>query len=557
MNEPSFFWHDYETFGRDPRLDRPAQFAGIRTDLDLNEVGEPVMIYCQPAPDYLPDPEACLLTGILPQTCLEQGLPEYRFADAVQAELGRSNTIGVGYNSIRFDDEVTRHLFWRTLRPPYDREFRNGCSRWDLLDVVRCTAALRPEGIEWPVNDQGRPSFKLEHLSAANGLAHVQAHDALSDVRATIALGRLIRERQPRLWNFCLELRSKHAVLREIGEGKPFIHISAMYGVERGAMAVVWPLAFHPTNKNELIVWDLAHDPAELLSLDAETLRSRIFTRASELPEGTTRLPIYSLAINKAPVVIGNLKVLTPAVIDRWQIDMAAIERHTDTARHLTPQLSGLWPEVYQRPRNAGPAPDVDGDLYGGFIGNDDRRRLDDWRERLDTLGESLSPHTTLAPEADMPGTGRVPSSQTGPADRTSSSESPPAGRAGAGHQPPAEEAAITPSGTKYTNHVPSGAKQISTIEIDHISLPAFEDPRLEELSFRYRARQFPAMLSAEEKQRWQTHCQNRLHEGTGNALTLAAYANRLDELNQSLSPDNHHAQRLLEALYDYGEQIA
>ena len=199
MSETSFFWHDYETFGRDPRLDRPAQFAGIRTDLDLNEVGEPVMLYCKPAPDYLPDPEACLLTGILPQECLAKGLPEYRFADAVLAELGASGTIGVGYNSIRFDDEVTRHLLWRTLRPPYDREWRNGCSRWDLLDVVRTTAALRPEGIEWPRHDDGRPSFKLEHLSAANGLAHAQAHDALSDVRATIALAALIHTRRQAL----------------------------------------------------------------------------------------------------------------------------------------------------------------------------------------------------------------------------------------------------------------------------------------------------------------------------------------------------------------------
>ena len=178
MSETSFFWHDYETFGRDPRLDRPAQFAGIRTDLDLNEVGEPVMLYCKPAPDYLPDPEACLLTGILPLECLAKGLPEYRFADAVLAELGASGTIGVGYNSIRFDDEVTRHLMWRTLRPPYDREWRNGCSRWDLLDVVRATAALRPEGIEWPRHDDGRPSFKLEHLSAANKMPAIWAMKA-------------------------------------------------------------------------------------------------------------------------------------------------------------------------------------------------------------------------------------------------------------------------------------------------------------------------------------------------------------------------------------------
>ena len=193
MSEPtSFYWHDYETFGVVPRRDRPAQFAGIRTDAELNEIGAPVMHHCRPAPDYLPDPESCLLTGILPQHCLEYGLPEHAFAAAIEAELARPGTTGVGYNSIRFDDEVTRHLFWRNLIDPYAREWRNDCARWDLLDVVRCVYALRPEGIAWPTHDDGRPSFKLEHLTAANGLAHEAAHDALSDVRATIALARLV-----------------------------------------------------------------------------------------------------------------------------------------------------------------------------------------------------------------------------------------------------------------------------------------------------------------------------------------------------------------------------
>ena len=204
---PSFFWHDYETFGKSPRRDRPAQFAGLRTDLDLQEIDEPVMLHCQPAPDYLPDPESCLLTGILPQHCLARGVPEHAFARAIEAQLARPGTIGVGYNSIRFDDEVTRHLFWRNLIDPYGREWQNGCGRWDLLDVVRCAYALRPDGLEWPRHEDGRPSFKLEHLTAANGLAHEAAHDALSDVRATIGLARLIKAAQPKLWDFCLKLR--------------------------------------------------------------------------------------------------------------------------------------------------------------------------------------------------------------------------------------------------------------------------------------------------------------------------------------------------------------
>ena len=85
----TFFWHDYETFGRVPRRDRPSQFGGVRTDADLNEIGAPLMQYCRPAPDFLPDPEACLLTGITPQQCLEHGVAEHAFAAAIEHELAQ------------------------------------------------------------------------------------------------------------------------------------------------------------------------------------------------------------------------------------------------------------------------------------------------------------------------------------------------------------------------------------------------------------------------------------------------------------------------------------
>ncbi|XVJ69612.1 MAG: exodeoxyribonuclease I [Rhizobacter sp.] len=372
----TFFWHDYETFGIRPRRDRPAQFAGIRTDADLNEIGEPVMLYCQPAPDVLPDPESCLLTGILPQDCLQRGLPEHAFAARIEAELAQSGTIGVGYNSIRFDDEVTRHLFWRNLIDPYAREWQNDCGRWDLLDVVRSAYALRPEGLSWPQHEDGRPSFKLEHLTAANGLAHEAAHDALSDVRATVALARLIKQKQPRLWDYCLKLRRKEAVQAEIGWGepKPFIHISGMYPVERGCTAVVWPLAPHPVNKNELIVWDLAADPSVLASLSASEVRERMFKKQEDLPEGVSRLPIKTIHINKSPIVIGQLKTLGAQNTERWGIDTDEALRHADMARQLK-LPNGLWAEVFERPKTSAPV-DVDEDLYGGFVGNNDRRLL-------------------------------------------------------------------------------------------------------------------------------------------------------------------------------------
>ncbi|KTT15691.1 exodeoxyribonuclease I [Pseudacidovorax intermedius] len=378
----TFLWHDYETFGADPRRDRPAQFAAVRTDADLNEVGEPIMVYCRPAPDFLPSPTACLLTGITPQHCLAQGLPEHEFAARIEAAFSQPGTIGVGYNTIRFDDEVTRFMFWRNLIDPYAREWQNDCGRWDLLDVVRLTWALRPEGIEWPRHPDGKPSFKLEDLSRANGLVHAAAHDALSDVRATIALARLIRDRQPRLFDYAFALRRKERVAQELGlptspqTARPFVHVSGMFGTERGCLALMWPLASHPTNRNELLAWDLAHDPAELADLDVDTMRLRLFTRSADLPEGMSRLPIKSIHLNKSPMVVGNPKMVELAA-GRWGIDLAQARRHAETAAGL-PDLRERWQALYDRPR--GPALDVDEDLYGGFVGPADRRRLNQLR---------------------------------------------------------------------------------------------------------------------------------------------------------------------------------
>ena len=472
----SFFWHDYETFGVVPRRDRPAQFAGVRTDAELNEIGAPVMWFCRPAPDVLPDPESVLLTGILPQQALQQGLPEHEFAARIEAELARDGTVGVGYNSIRFDDEVTRFLFWRNLIDPYAREWQNGCGRWDLMDVVRCTWALRPAGIEWPSHGagplQGRPSFRLEHLTQANGLSHEAAHDALSDVRATLALARLIKARQPRLWDFCLKLRKKDAVLAEIGSGRPFVHLSGRYPVERGCLAIVWPLAAHPTNKNEVIVWDLAQDPRQLAGVDAETVRRRLYTRQEELPAGEQRLPIKTIHINKSPIVVGNIKTLGGAA-QRWGLDVEAAMRHAEHAAAIAPTLDGLWPPVFSRPPEAQPN-DVDEDLYGGFVPNEDRRTLQRLRE---------------------------------------------------------------------LNPVQLAAKR-----------PAFHDGRLDELLFRYRARNFPETLDAAERSRWLQHRVDRLLGGAGGAVTLAAYFDRIDTLAETA---DERGQAILASLYDYAEGIA
>lgn len=477
MNPHTFLWHDYETFGAIPRRDRPAQFAAIRTDAELNEIGEPIMLYCQPANDFLPDPVSCLITGITPQHCLQHGVPEHEFATVIEKAFSEPGTIGVGYNTIRFDDEITRFMFWRNLIDPYAREWKNQCGRWDILDVVRTAFALRPDGIQWPTNEDGRPSFRLEHLAAANHLVHEAAHDALSDVRATIALARLIRQKQPRLFDFCLALHKKERAATEVGFNlspelrRPFLHISGMFPVERGCLALMWPLAQHPGNKNEIIAWNLSYNPAELASLDAETIRTRLFTRTDDLPEGVVRLPVKSVHLNKSPMVFNNLKILSPEQAEHWHLDLAQALEHAQIAQTL-PARDALWQQVYLR--EAGQAVDVDEDLYGGFVGNQDRRQLDSLRQ-------------------------------------------------------------LTPS-------------QLASKK------PTFEDPRLEELLFRYRARNFPETLNPSEKERWLAHRLARMSSGQDGARTLAQLQDELQHLPQE--PALRRAE-IIQALSEYAQTMA
>ncbi|MFA9216255.1 MAG: exodeoxyribonuclease I [Sphingomonadaceae bacterium] len=478
MMTQTFLWHDYETFGAQTRRDRPAQFAAIRTDANLNEIGDPIMLYCQPANDFLPDPQSCLITGITPQQCLEWGVPEHQFAHTIEQAFAKPGTIGVGYNTIRFDDEITRFMFWRNLIDPYAREWQNQCGRWDLLDVVRMTYALRPDGIEWPLREDGKPSFRLEHLAAANGLLHEAAHDALSDVRATIALARLIKEKQPKLFDFCFALHKKDRVADEIGMHltpalrAPFLHVSGMFPAEHGCIGLVWPLGTHPTNKNEVLVWDCRYDPRELFTLDAATIRTRLFTRSADMPEGMTRLPVKSIHLNKSPMLVANLKTLSPALAQRWQIDLEQGRQHAALAA-AGPDLSAIWEQVFQRPADDG-STDVDEDLYNGFIGKEDRRLLD-----------------TLRKES------------------------------------PARLAVASPS---------------------------FDDPRLLELLFRYRARNFPQTLSDEEMEHWEQHRAARFYDGAGGARSIDQFFGEIDHLQQTA---DERAEQILGELYDYVELIA
>jgi len=375
----SFLWHDYETFGADPMADRPAQFAAQRTDAELRPLGEPVTWYCAPSDDVLPHPVACLITGITPQLARERGLRETEFAQRINEEMMQPGTCSAGFNSIRFDDVFTRHLLYRNLRDPYEREYRNGNSRWDLIDLARMCYALRPEGVEWPMHEPGKPSFRLEDLSAANGIAHEGAHDALADVRATVDLARRIRAAQPRLFKWALDMRDqKHvAGLLDTVEPKPVLHTSSRIAATRGCTSLVLPLAVLPDRPKSIVVFDLASDPAPLIQEPVEHLQDLVFTPVQDLPEEVERLPLKIVQTNHVPM-LAPLATLKGVDTGRIQLNP---EQCIENARSLLAELDTVRvkaAEVFARSSDeARSGTDPDRMLYSGdFFSAADRHLM-------------------------------------------------------------------------------------------------------------------------------------------------------------------------------------
>jgi exodeoxyribonuclease-1 len=432
----SFLFYDLETFGADPRTSRIAQFAAIRTDADLVQVDEPISLFVRPADDLLPSPGATLVTGITPQQALRDGVTEAEAFARIQDEMARAETCTLGYNSLRFDDEFIRHGLFRNFFDPYEREWRGGNCRWDLLDVLRLAHALRPDGIEWPRREDGAPSFRLEHLAAANGVREGDAHEALSDVRALIGLARRLRTAQPRLWEYALRLRDKRhaASLLDTMAMTPVLHVSQRYPANRLCAAAVLPLARHPRVDSRVIVFDLDSDPDALLALAPDQIADRLYTPAADLPQGEARIPLKEVHLNKCPSLVA-WHHLRPEDHARLGLEPLAIEARAARLRAVGPEIAEKVRQVYATERARTPA-DVDASLYDGFLGDGDRRRFTDVR--------------ATPPEA-------------------------------------------------------LGLRDFG-----------FVDPRLPELLFRYRARNWPQTLTHDERARWDDYRRLRLFTESG-----------------------------------------
>lgn len=378
----TFLWHDYETFGAHPQLDRPAQFAAIRTNMDLEPIGEPINWYCQPARDVFPHPIASLITGITPQDALRQGVIEAEFATRIHHEMMEPGTCSAGYNSIHFDDEFSRNLFYRNFYDPYEREYKHNNSRWDLIDLARMCYALRPEGIEWPEHEPGKPSFKLEHLSAANHIVHEGAHEALSDVMATIGLARLIKTCQPRLYDWALGMRDQHHVLQMLSPAnpKPVLHTSSRIPATRGCTTLVLPLSIYPDRKKSVIVFDLMSDPEPLLSLDAAEISDRLFTPASDMPKAVERIPLKAIHSNHVPMIAPQA-TLKGVDCQRIGLDLQRCNEHAEKLIQALPLVRNKVMDVF-KPYQPGEEHNPDHMIYsGGFFSPSDRRLMDNIRQ--------------------------------------------------------------------------------------------------------------------------------------------------------------------------------
>ena len=378
----TFYFYDTETSGLNPKWQRIMQFAGIRTDEDFNEIGEPHNWLVKLTPEILPDPEAILVTGITPQKTLEAGYSEPEFVEKLMREVFTHGTVALGYNSVRFDDEFVRYTLYRNFFDPYEREWSDDRGRWDLVDLVRMTRALRPDGIEWPTSSEGRATNRLEKLSVANGIAHDDAHDALSDVRATIGIAKLIKDKQPKLYSHLAGLRDKKAVaqLLKANDGKPLVHSSSKFSSDFLGTSVVVVLAPHPSNPNAVLAFDLRHSPKEFAYMKPDELAELAFTPYRQLAEQEkTRLPVKAIHLNKSPA-LAPIGVLDEDSQERIGLTLKKVEAHLKELNAIEgfgDRVAQAWDSSEFEEEE-----DVDTQLYGGFLNDGDRKLLQQVRNR-------------------------------------------------------------------------------------------------------------------------------------------------------------------------------
>jgi exodeoxyribonuclease-1 len=412
LNDPeTFLWYDFETFGSDPATTRIAQCAAIRTDATASQILDEQVWYCRAVPDFLPDPIACAVTGLTPPlvNARDDALTEPAFAARLLRVLNQPGTCWVGYNNVRFDDACLRYLLHRNLLDPFAHENRPDTSRWDLLDVLRLAYAFRPEGIEWPTraDDPEAPSFKLEDLAAANAIAQPRAHDARSDVLALIALARLVRARQPRLFAYALDLRTParvDALLSARAHREPLWLISPFVPASQGHLSPVVVLGKRPGRRNEWLALDLREPVARFLETPLETLHQWRFCPEVSLPESAYRPPVRTISVKKTPM-LANWAAIGATDPARFALDLDAIQSQFAVAQRYRDELRDKVAALLAH-GEAGFAEqtrDAEIALYGAFPSSRDRALLAAAWQAAPATGPDAAALQTLETALEQP----------------------------------------------------------------------------------------------------------------------------------------------------------
>lgn len=485
----TFYWFDYETFGKDPKRDRPVQFGGLRTDSELNPIGKEDLLYCQVADDYLPDPEACLITGITPLTCMEkeEAMCEAAFAETINEQLSKPGTISVGYNNFRFDDNVTRFLFWRNLIDPYARERGENRSRFDLYYFVKVIFAFKNNTLKWPKNEEGKISLSLELLTKENNLVHDHAHDALSDTKATLALARLLKSKQPGLWDYALKMTNIEEFRNLLSQQTPLLYVNPYGDLEKRFFSLIFPLRPNPARKDregknkldEWLCWDLNSDPQELPMIQSKDLKERFFVSRENREKGVIPLPLLKIRFNQNPFVVkAGPFMKDPKIQEILGITPDLfIQRATALRNKDLGFVDNIWAEINDN-TNQRLAQDleIETSLFGRrFTSDRDRQKLNILRK---TKPEDLQ-------------------------------------------------------------------EKVETMD--------FEDEELNDLVFRYRARNYPESLwDSDESNKWYNYRLEHLVDGKDGSRTFKQFFEELSKLEE-LHPDK---EEILSELRDYAENL-
>ena len=496
----TFLFHDYETFGADPKRDRPAQYASIRTDENFNVIGTPVMVYTKMQEDTLPSPTACMITKITPSEVDEKGIPEYDFIKLINKEMSEPNTCVLGYNTIQFDDEVTRNTLYRNMFDPYEREWKNGCSRWDMIDVIRIAVALYP-GILKLGNRNGKVSYKLEDLSKENGIVHEAAHDALSDVWATIGIAKIIKEKAPELFTKLLGQRTKGPLTTELMCGKPILQASALFGSETKYVDFIMPIIEDPSNKNKVYCVRLSRPVSELekiLNEDAKSVKDKLYSSKAELELiDELRPALHSVTVNKCPILVNSEFIISlyPDQEERngfykqANLDMKNIIDCYKFVKANKEELEKKILAIYHDPvflkkyNEEQSKLDVDIRIYNGFAAKEDQKKMFFFHKDLEN-GQILG-------------------------------------------------------------HLNGG----------------YKDPRYNEMIYRLIARNYPELfdkLPDADKERWHKHCHDRLFNKIGDSVTynFDEFFAEIDKLRTDERYLDSSYQVVLDELVDYGNKL-